>query len=76
MSSRGKAVYDPKAFVPHAALLPQACAHWGKFLAAATRRCGGRVSVPLWLFGLSAQLPIVALVGRYPPNELIGRSPL
>ena len=76
MSSPPKAVYDPKAVVPHAALLPQACAHWGKFLAAATRRCGGRVSVPLWLVVLSDQLPVGALVGRYPTNKLIGREPL
>ena len=32
----------------------------------------GRVSVPLWLIILSDQLPVVALVGRYPANKLIG----
>jgi hypothetical protein len=57
-------------------LLRQACAHCGKLLAAASRRSGGRVSVPLWLAVLSDQLPITALVGRYPTNELIGRRPL
>ena len=36
----------------------------------------GRVSVPLWLIILSNQLLIVALVGHYPTNKLIGRKPL
>ena len=62
--------------IPHAALLRQACAHCGKFLAAASRRSRGRVSVPVWLIILSDQLPIIALGGRDPPNQLIGRSPL
>jgi hypothetical protein len=31
------------------------------------------VSVPLWLIDLSVQLPVIALVGRYPTNKLIGR---
>jgi hypothetical protein len=57
-------------------LLRQAFAHCGKLLAAASRRSGGRVSVPLWLAVLSDQLPIIALVGRYPTNKLIGRRPL
>jgi hypothetical protein len=30
----------------------------------------------VWLIVLSDQLPIVALVGRYPANKLIGRRPL
>ena len=68
-SSPTKGLYDPKAFVTHAALLRQAFAHCAKFLAAASRRSLGRVSVPVWLSGLSAQLPIVALVGRYPTNQ-------
>ncbi len=41
---------------------------------AASRRSLGRVSVPVWLIILSDQLPIVALVGRYPTNKLIGRG--
>ena len=57
-------------------MLRQAFAHCGKFLAAASRRSGDRVSVPLWLAVLSDQLPITALVGRYPTNKLIGRRPL
>ena len=67
-------VYDPKAFFPHAASLRQAFAHCGKFLTAASRRSLGRVSVPVWLVVLSDQLPVVALVGRYPTNKLIGRE--
>jgi hypothetical protein len=30
----------------------------------------------MWLAILSDQLPVVALVGRYPTNKLIGREPL
>ena len=61
-------VYDPKAFVPHAASLGQACAHCPIFPTAASRRSLGRVSVPVWLIVLSDQLPIVALVSRYLTN--------
>ena len=32
--------------------------------------------MPVWLIILSDQLPVVALVGRYPTNQLIGRNPL
>ena len=67
-SSLPTVVYNPKAVVLHAALLPQACAHWGKFLAAASRRSRGRVSVPVWLAILSDQLPVFALVRRYRTN--------
>ena len=69
-----KAVYDPRAFIPHAALLRQAFAHCAKFPTAASRRSLGRVSVPVWLIVLSDQLSVVALVGRYPTNKLIGRE--
>ena len=75
-SSLAKGVYNPKAFLPHAALLRQAFAHCGKFLAAASRRSLGRVSVPVWLIILSDQLRIVALVSRSLTNELIERRPL
>ncbi len=71
-----KAVYNPRAFVPHAALLRQAFAHCARFPTAASRRSLGRVSVPVWLIILSDQLPVVALVGRYPTNKLIGREAL
>ena len=30
----------------------------------------------MWLIILSDQLPVVALVGHYPTNKLIGREPL
>jgi hypothetical protein len=75
-SSLLKAVYNPKAFVPHAASLPQACAHWARFPTAASRRSLGRVSVPVWPFTLSGRLPVVALVSRYLTNKLIGRGPI
>jgi hypothetical protein len=71
-----KGVYDPRAFIPHAALLRQAFAHCARFPTAASRRSLGRVSVPVWLVVLSDQLPVDALVGRYPTNKLIGREPL
>ncbi len=47
-----------------------------KIPTAASRRSLGRISVPMWLVVLSDQLPINALVGHYPTNKLIGRSPL
>ena len=71
-----KAVYDPRAFIPHAALLRQAFAHCARFPTAASRRSLGRVSVPVWLIVLSDQLPIVALVSRYLTNKLMGRGPI
>ena len=73
-SSLTKEVYNPKAFFLHAALLGQACAHCPIFPTAASRRSLGRVSVPMWPFTLSGRLWIVALVGRYPANQLIRRE--
>ncbi len=67
-SSLKKEVYDPQAFVPHAVLLCQACAHCRKFPTAASRRSLDRVSVPVWLIILSNQLLIVALVRYYHTN--------
>jgi hypothetical protein len=69
-------LYDPKAFFTHAASLRQAFAHCAKFPTAASRRSLDRVSVPVWLTVLSDQLPVVALVGHYPANKLIGRGPI
>jgi hypothetical protein len=69
-------VYDPKAFILHAALLRQASAHCAKFPTAASRRSLDRVSVPVWPFALSGRLLIVALVSRYLTNKLISREPL
>ena len=73
-SSRSTGVYDPKAFILHAALLRQGFPHCEKFPTAASRRSLDRVSVPVWPITLSGRLPIVALVGRYPANKLIGRN--
>ncbi len=70
-SSQLKVLYNPQAFLTHAALLDQAFAHCPIFPTAASRRSLGRVSVPVWLFVLSDQLQIVALVGLYPTNKLI-----
>ena len=70
------AVYNPKAFIPHAASLRQAFAHCGRFSTAASRRSLGCVSVPMWPDTLSGRLPVKALVGRYPANCLIGPRPL
>ncbi len=67
-SSQLKVLYNPLAFFTHAALLDQAFAHCPIFPTAASRRSLGRVSVPVWLFVLSDQLQIVALVGLYPTN--------
>ena len=62
------AVYIPKDFLLHAALLGQAFAHCPIFLTAASRRSLARISVPVWLIILSDQLPVFALVGHYPTN--------
>ena len=67
-SSLPTEVYDPKAFIPHAALLGQGFPHCPKFPTAASRRSLDRISVPVWLIILSDQLPIVALVSRYLTN--------
>ncbi len=75
-SSLRKGVYDPQAFILHAALLRQAFAHCGKFLTAASRRSLGRVSVPVWLIIPSDQLLIIALVSHYLTNKLIRRKPV
>ncbi len=74
LSSLPTEVYDPKAFIPHAALLCQGFPHCTKFPTAASRRSLDRVSVPVWLIILSDQLPIAALVSRYLTNKLMGRG--
>jgi hypothetical protein len=61
-------LYDPKAFITHAASLRQAFAHCARFPTAASRRSLGRLSVPMWLAILSDQLPVVALVSHYLAN--------
>ncbi len=69
VSSHSTELYDPKAFITHAALLRQGFPHCAKFLTAASRRSLDRVSVPVWLIILSDQLTIVALVSRYLTNK-------
>ena len=75
-SSRSTELYNPKAFITHAASLRQAFAHCAIFLIAASRRSRGRVSVPVRRIILSDPLPVVALVSRYLTNKLIGRRPI
>ena len=75
-SSPTTVVYNPKAFIPHAASLGQACAHCRRSSTAATRRCLGSISVPVSGGTLSRPIPIIALVGHYPTNKLIGRGPV
>ncbi len=75
-SSPSTELYNPRAFITHAASLRQAFAHCARFPTAASRRSLDRVSVPVWLIILSDQLPVVALVGRYPTNKLMGRRPI
>ena len=67
-SSLPTELYNPKAFITHAASLRQAFAHCARFPTAASRRSLDRVSVPVWLIILSDQLTIVALVGHDPTN--------
>ncbi len=73
-SSLSTEVYDPRAFILHAALLGQAFAHCPIFPTAASRRSLDRVSVPVWLIVLSDQLLIIALVSFYLTNKLIKRG--
>ncbi len=67
-SSLPTELYNPRAFITHAASLRQAFAHCAKFPTAASRRSLDRVSVPVWLIILSDQLRVYALVGHYPTN--------
>ena len=69
-------LYNPKAFIAHAASLGQACAHCRRSSTAASRRSLASVSVPVAQVVLSHLLGILALVGRYPANKLIPREPL
>ncbi len=66
-------LYNPKAFLTHAALLRQTFVHCAIFPTAASRRSLDRVSVPVWPITLSGRLLIIALVGHYPTNKLIRR---
>ena len=74
-SSDRKELYNLPAFFVHAASLRQGSPHCGIFLPAASRRSLGRISVPMCPSTLSGRIPVVALVGLYPANQLIGRRP-
>ena len=74
LSSLLTGLYDPKAFITHAALLRQTFVHCARFPTAASRRSLGRVSAPVWLIILSDQLPIFGLVSSYLTNYLMGRG--
>ena len=74
-SSVSKGFYNLPAFIIHAASLRQTFVHCGIFLAAASRRSLGRISVPMCPIALSGRIPVIALVGRYPANKLMGRRP-
>ena len=69
-------LYNPKAFIAHAASLGQACAHCRRSSTAASRRSLASVSVPVAQVVLSHPLRIFALVSRYLTNKLIRREPL
>ena len=71
LSSPIKELYNPKAFLTHAALLRQGFPHCAIFLTAASRRSLVRIPVPVWLIILLDQLTIIALVGLYPTNKLM-----
>ena len=68
VSSPRKGLYNPKAFIAHAASLHPAFADCAISPTAASRRSLARVSVPVWGIALSRPLPVLALVGRYPTN--------
>ena len=76
LSSPSTVLYNPKAFIAHAASLGQACAHCRRSSTAASRRSLASVPVPVARVVLSHPLGILALVGRYPANKLIPREPL
>ena len=75
-SSSTKGFYNFSAFFIHAASLRQTFVHCGIFLAAASRRSLGRISVPMCPITLSGRIPIVALVSLYLTNQLMGRGPI
>jgi hypothetical protein len=61
-------VYNPKAFILHAASLCQAFAHCKRSSTAASRRSLGSISVPMWLVVLSDQLTVS--LGEPLPHQL------
>ena len=71
-SSPAKELYNLSAFFIHAASLRQTSVHCGIFLAAASRRSLGRISVPMCPFTLSGRIPIHRLGGPLPPQQANG----
>jgi hypothetical protein len=69
-------LYNPKAFIAHAASLGQACAHCRRSSTAASRRSLASVPVPVARVVLAHPLGILALVSRYLTNKLIPHEPL
>ena len=69
-------LYNPKAFIAHAASLGQAFAHCRRSSTAASRRSLASVPVPVAQVVLSHLLGILALVSRYLTNKLIPHEPL
>ena len=59
-SSVLKGFYNLPAFIIHAASLRQGFPHCGIFLAAASRRSLGRISVPMCPITLSGRIPVIA----------------
>ncbi len=59
-SSVSKGFYNLPAFIIHAASLRQGFPHCGIFLAAASRRSLGRISVPMCPITLSGRIPVIA----------------
>ena len=75
-SSPSTGVYNPKAFILHAASLGQACAHCRRFSTAASRRSLGSVSVPVCRATLARPVGISRLGGPLPrqlPNTTTAR---
>ncbi len=56
-SSHLTGVYDPKAFIPHAASLGQGFPHCPRFPTAASRRSRDRISIPVWLVSSQTSYP-------------------
>ena len=59
-SSVIKGLYNLPAFIVHAASLRHTFVHCGIFLAAASRRSLGRISVPMCPLTLSGRIPVIA----------------
>ena len=68
-SSRLTALYNPKAFIAHAASHCHPFGHCKRSSTAASRRSLGSVSVPMWLTILSDQLPVKSLGGPLPRQQ-------